>query len=204
MPLSPPAPRPAPVLGLLLAGGAGRRAGGADKGLLPFGTTTFAGAAAGRLRPQVDRLLVACNRHGETYAALADGIVRDRRPPYQGPLAGVEAALPALPEGWLLALAPCDVPCPPADLIAGLRGALPSRENAVAWARAGGRDHYLCALLTRTAALTVTAYLNDGGRSVKGWYATLPGRAVCFPGPADAFANYNTGAASAPPGAGLS
>ena len=199
-----PAATAAPILGLLLAGGAGRRAGGADKGLLPFGTTTLAGAAAAGLRPQVDRLLVACNRHAQAYAALADGIVRDRRPLYQGPLAGVEAALPALPEGWLLALGPCDVPCPPADLVAGLRGALPAGENAVAWARAGGRDHYLCALLTRTAALTVTAYLDGGGRSVKGWYATLTGRAVAFPGQDEAFENLNTGAASGPPGGGIS
>lgn len=204
--MAPPAAasRPAPVLGLLLAGGAGRRAGGADKGLLPFGTTTLAGAAAGRLRPQVDRLLVACNRHAGAYAALADGIVRDRRPPYQGPLAGVEAALPALPEGWLLALAPCDVPCPPADLVAELRGGLPADEHAVAWARADGRDHYLCALLTRTAALTVTAYLDSGERSVRGWYATLTGRAVTVEGPDCAFANFNTGAATGPPGSAIS
>jgi molybdopterin-guanine dinucleotide biosynthesis protein A len=204
MPVPPPSPGSKPILGLLLAGGAGRRAGGADKGLLPFGATTLAGAAAERLRPQVDRLLVACNRHPAAYRALADGIVRDRRPPYQGPLAGVEAALPALPEGWLLALAPCDVPRLPAGLVDGLRRALPAGDSAVAWARAEDRDHYLCALLTRSAALTVTAYLDGGGRSVRGWYATLAGRAVAFRGLADAFGNYNTGAASAPPGAGLS
>ncbi len=194
----------APVLGLLLAGGAGRRAGGADKGLLPFGATTLAGATAGRLRPQVDRLLVACNRNQADYSALADGVVCDRRPPYQGPLAGVEAVLPALPEGWLLALAPGDVPRLPADLVARLRAALPDGDRAVAWARAEGRDHYLCALLTRTAALAVTAYLDAGGRSVRGWYETLAGQAVACPGPGDAFANYNTGTASGPRGPGLS
>ncbi|HBO14341.1 MAG TPA: molybdenum cofactor guanylyltransferase MobA, partial [Halieaceae bacterium] len=41
---TPAAPPSAPVLGLLFAGGAGRRAGGADKGLLLFGATTLAGA----------------------------------------------------------------------------------------------------------------------------------------------------------------
>ncbi|MHA7817124.1 MAG: molybdenum cofactor guanylyltransferase MobA [Pseudohaliea sp.] len=199
-----PAPPSPPVLGLLLAGGAGRRAGGVDKGLLPFGPTTLAAAAAGRLRPQVEQLLVACNRHPEDYAALGDGIVRDRRPPYQGPLAGVEAVLPALREGWLLALAPCDVPGLPADLVARLRAALPACDRAVAWARADGRDHYLCALLTRSAALGVTSYLEAGGRSVRGWYATLSGQAVAFPGPGSAFANYNTGAASIPPGTRVS
>jgi molybdopterin-guanine dinucleotide biosynthesis protein A len=204
MPSTPAAPPSAPVLGLLLAGGAGRRAGGADKGLLPFGATTLAGAAAARLRPQVDRLLVACNRNHADYSALADGIVCDRRPPYQGPLAGVEAVLPALPEGWLLALAPCDVPRLPADLIARLRAALAGRECTVAWARAHGRDHYLCALLTGSAARGVTAYLDAGGRSVRGWYETLAGGAVDFTGPASDFGNYNTGAADGPPGRGIS
>ena len=201
---TPAAPPSAPVLGLLLAGGAGRRAGGADKGLLPFGATTLAGAAAARLRPQVDRLLVACNRNQADYRALADGIVCDRRPPYQGPLAGVEAVLPGLPGGWLLALAPCDVPGLPADLVLRLRAALPGSRRAVAWARAAGRDHYLCALLTRDAAQEVTAYLDTGGRSVRGWYGTLAGRAVDFAGPGSDFGNYNTGTADGPPGSGIS
>jgi len=200
---TPAATSSAPVLGLLLAGGAGRRAGGADKGLLPFGATTLAGAAAGRLRPQVDRLLVACNRNHADYSALADGIVCDRRPPYQGPLAGVEAVLPALPGSWLLALAPCDVPGLPDDLVLRLRAALPGSGRAVSCARAGGRDHYLCALLTLDAAQEVTAYLDAGGRSVRGWYGTLVGRAVDFAGPGSDFGNYNTGTADGPEGSGI-
>ena len=183
--------KPRPVLGLLLAGGAGRRAGGADKGLLPFAGSTLAAAVAGRLHPQVDRLVIACNRHRDSYAALGDAVVRDRRPPYQGPLAGVEAALGELPPGWLLALAPCDVPGLPPDLVDRLRQALLTRGDSVAWARDGDRDHYLCALLTARAAGSVGRYLDAGGRSVRGWYAALAGGAVDFPGGDGAFANYN-------------
>ncbi|KGE02865.1 molybdenum cofactor guanylyltransferase MobA [Pseudohaliea rubra] len=193
-----------PVLGLLLAGGAGHRVGGADKGMLPFGTSTLAGTVAARLRPQVDRLLVACNRHATRYAALGDGVVKDRRPLHQGPLAGLEAALAELPPNWLLALAPCDVPALPVDLVATLRGALVARSDAVTWARAGGRDHYLCALLTAEAAHQVGAYLDAGGRSVRGWYDTLAGSAVGFSDEADAFSNYNQGPGSGSRGAVLS
>ena len=187
-----------PVLGLLLAGGAGRRAGGADKGLLPFAGSTLAEAVAGRLRPQVDRLVIACNRHRGSYAALGDAVVQDRRPPYQGPLAGVEAALGELPPGWLIALVPCDVPGLPPDLVGKLRRALLTRGHGVAWARARGRDHYLCALLTAEAADGVGRYLDAGGRSVRGWYAGLAGDAVDFPGGDGAFANYNRGTRDGP------
>jgi len=193
-----------PVLGLLLAGGAGRRAGGADKGLLPHGDSTLAATVAGRLRPQVDRLVIACNRHREAYAALGDAVVQDRRPPYQGPLAGLEAALDTLPPHWLVALAPCDVPGLPPNLVAVLRDALLARGDAVAWARADGRDHYLCALLTAEAAAGVGAYLTGGGRSVRGWYAGLAGAAVDLPGGDGLFANYNRRAGTGPPAKPLS
>lgn len=175
-------------LGLMLAGGAGRRVGGVDKGLLPWGTGSLAAAAGARLRPQVSQLLIACNRNFDAYGMLGDRLVRDRRQGFCGPLAGLEAALPFL--AGALAIAPCDVPGLPRDLVERLATALEGSGADLVYARAGGRDHYLCALLRSEIAPSVTVYLNRGGRSVQGWYQTLAARAVEFPD-AHAFRNIN-------------
>ena len=78
--------------GLILAGGAGRRVGGRDKGLLTWRGAPMAAQVAQRLRPQVARLLISCNRNTDYYATLADATVADSRRDFQGPLAGIEAA----------------------------------------------------------------------------------------------------------------
>ena len=70
----------------------------------------------------------------------------------------------------------------------------------VAFARSGGRSHYLCALLRAGPAATVPAYLDGGSRSVHGWYAQLAASPVDF---ADESAFRNVNRVPAGPG-GLS
>ena len=49
------------AIGVVLAGGLSRRMGGGDKGLLDIGGETMLGRVVGRLRPQVDRLILNAN-----------------------------------------------------------------------------------------------------------------------------------------------
>ena len=82
------------ISGLILAGGAGRRVDGRDKGLITWHGRPLIAHVAVLLRPQVGRLVISCNRNNERYAEFADETVGDTRRDFQGPLAGLEAATP--------------------------------------------------------------------------------------------------------------
>lgn len=180
------------ITGLILAGGAGQRVGGQDKGLLPWHGRPLVAHVIECLRPQVGRLLVSCNRNREQYAALAGGsVVADRRRDYQGPLAGLEAAIPLI-EDELLLIAPCDTPCLPADLSRRLLDALLRHPDAaIAYAHDGERAQYLCALLRRDCLPSLHGYLDAGHRTVRHWYREHRCEVVDFSDRRAGFRNHN-------------
>ncbi|HMX17345.1 MAG TPA: molybdenum cofactor guanylyltransferase, partial [Rhodocyclaceae bacterium] len=116
-------PAAAGVTGLVLAGGLGRRMGGADKGLLDYAGRALVAAAIERLRPQVGTLMVNANRNGEAYAAFGFPVLADAVAGFAGPLAGLQAGLAACTTP-LLVTVPCDSPDAPRDLVARLGAAL--------------------------------------------------------------------------------
>jgi len=160
--------------GLVLAGGRGRRVGGADKGLLPFHGSPAAAAAVAALRPLCRRVLISANRHRSAYAALdADAVVPDLRADYAGPLAGLEAVR-ALCAGPCLLVLPCDMPLLTPDIPARLHETL--RGNAgldAVYARARNRDHFLVCAITRAALCGISARLDRGEAAVRTWLAEL-------------------------------
>jgi molybdopterin-guanine dinucleotide biosynthesis protein A len=179
--------------GLILAGGAGRRVGGRDKGLLRWQGTPLAAHAARRLRPQVGQLLVSCNRNGDYYATLADAIVADSRGNYQGPLSGIEAVIPHV-TGDFLIVAPCDTPLLPLDFAERLLCALdccPETAAEIGYAYDGQREQYLCAAIRTRILPSLTPYLDEGHRTVRHWYARHRCIAVDFSDQAHSFANFN-------------
>jgi molybdopterin-guanine dinucleotide biosynthesis protein A len=180
------------IIGLMLAGGAGRRMGGVDKGLVELNDRPLAAWTAARLRPQVGRLWISANRNADRYSALAERVVADRLDDYQGPLAGIAATLAVVETPWLLS-SPCDTPCLPADLCARLAAALAAAPSAdLAIAADAEREHPLHALMPARLAPDLDAYLAGGGRSVRGWLAGLKPVVVGFADGAQAFANLNS------------
>lgn len=154
---------------LVLAGGAGTRAGGADKGLLPYRDGTLIDAVIGRIRPQAARIVISCNRHRDSYARRATEVVKDLRPGYPGPLAGIEAGLAAIDSEFVL-LCPCDVPTLPDDIGLTLYRALVAAPGAgAAYVSVGGRDHWLCALLARHLIEAPGPCLDAGEHRVHAW-----------------------------------
>lgn len=122
------------TLGIVFAGGAGNRVGGADKGLLPLGGRPLVEHVLERLRPQCDRLLIIANRNLDDYARYAP-VVHDDNEGHAGPLAGLVAAFGfldanrhALPR-WVLTV-PVDCPDPPQDLQSRLHAALAADATA--------------------------------------------------------------------------
>ena len=185
---------PAPIAGLVLAGGAGRRWGGRDKGLIALdGTPLFAWVAAA-LAPQCATLALSVNRHHAAYRAYGYPLVTDRWPDFRGPLAGIASALAASDLPWLLA-APCDMPFLPRDLGARLLTAARAQPAPLAIAAAGEQRHPLPLLVARVLAADLDDYLARGGRSVRGWLERHPVAVATLDEPAAAFVNLNDPAA---------
>ena len=123
-----PPPAPATITGLILAGGRARRMGGQDKGLIPLAGRPLIAWVIAALQPQVGRILISANRNQADYAALGFPVIEDEAggaelAGFQGPLAGIAAAMTLAETPWLLTL-PCDAPLPPADLASRLATAL--------------------------------------------------------------------------------
>ena len=178
------------VTGIVLSGGRGRRAGGADKGLLPWEESTRVETLLEVFTPQVDTLIISANRNLERYRQLASIVVEDTLADFQGPLAGVCAAL-TLVQTEFAVTTPCDCPNPPSKLVERLLDALTVGQYDAVYAHDGTRSQYLFCALRKDCLGSLEAYLAEGGRSVKGWHQGIKCGVVDFSDCPENFANHN-------------
>ena len=178
------------ITGLLLAGGQGRRMGGADKGLLDFRGRPLAAWTLERLEPQVGTLLISANRNMERYGAFGCAVLTDELPDYAGPLAGLHAALGVAKTPWV-ATCPCDSPFLPLDLVARLTQALEASPAPLAFVRTGDGPQPVFMLCHRDLRDSLGDFLAGGGRRIRSWQAEQGALPVDF-ADASAFANFNT------------
>jgi molybdopterin-guanine dinucleotide biosynthesis protein A len=178
------------VTGLLLAGGMGRRMGGADKGLVSLDGRPMAAWVIERLRPQVGQLLINANRNPEQWGEFSCPVIPDQIGGFAGPLAGFHAGLCACSTP-LLVTAPCDSPFMPLDLVARMLAALERDGADLAVVRSSSGLQPVFALMRRELASNLEAFLAAGGRKIDLWFAQLNTVIVDFDDE-DAFANINT------------
>jgi len=176
------------VAAVILAGGQGRRMGGADKGLIDYQGRPLIEWVLGALAPQVGEIVISANRNLERYAAYGRRVLPDTLPDYPGPLAGVLAALQAVTADWLLVV-PCDTPHLPADLAFRLLGAAQLEGVPLAVAGDAERVHHSCFLVHADQRDHLAGFLARGERAVRRWHAELSSTTVRFD--AAAFANIN-------------
>ncbi len=175
----------------MLAGGAGTRVEGEDKGLIEWRGKALVEHVYQRIARQADNVLISCNRNRERYARIGELSAADTRGGFQGPLAGLEAAIPTL-SGEFVLIVPCDTPLLPSDLASRLaRTLLSSPQAAVCYATSGGDGHYLCALLRQSCLDSLPGFLDAGGRAVRKWYAQIGFVSAAFDDEADNFLNLN-------------
>jgi len=166
-------------VGVVLAGGRGRRLG-RSKGGIEFEGTTLAARAAALLWPLCGSVLISVAEGHENPASGYPTLV-DRPPPGRGPLAGIDAAFEATGNADLLVLA-CDYPFVTAVILGRLAALAGGTENLVMMTDFAGRDHPLVALWKRSAAPIVRAALTGGRFKVR---ALLVDLAVWRLGPED-------------------
>jgi molybdopterin-guanine dinucleotide biosynthesis protein A len=172
--------------GLVLAGGEGRRMGGADKALLPLGGKPLLDHVLARLVPQVGLLAISANGAAGRFARWGLPVLADEQ--VMGPLAGVLAGLrwAAQTGGESLLTVAVDSPFFPDDLAARL-GAGPAM---AAWQ---GRLHPTFAVWPVTLAPLLAAELAKGHTRLRDFAALAGARVVDFGAEGeDPFRNLNT------------
>jgi len=179
------------ITGVILAGGQGRRMGTVDKGLRELRGKAMAAWVIERFAPQVDEVLINANQNLDVYARFGYRVIPDEISGFAGPLAGLQRGLSEASHP-LVATSPCDTPFLPADLVARLHAALEADAAQLAVARTGDQPHPVFCVCRRDVLPHLTAFLQQGGRKIDAWYATLKVVEVVFDDQPDAFSNINT------------
>ena len=181
------------ITGVVLAGGQGSRMGHVDKGLQLFRGMPLAEHVLRRLQPQAGQLLINANRNLDRYRAFGVPVWPDETQGFAGPLAGIETALMHCDTEYLVT-APCDSPFLPHDLVARLGAALEENDAELAFAVTGAAErqrHPVFCLMKSAVRSRLAAFLQQGGRKVSQWHASLHVAEVHFADEA-AFSNINT------------
>jgi molybdenum cofactor guanylyltransferase len=195
------------LVGVILAGGEGRRMGpGALKPLRLLAGRPMVAHVVERLRPQVMDLVVIANDPAPAFRTLQAPVIPDppdieRRArkdgrklgPLAGILAGMEWARAHHPHaGWILT-APADVPFLPLDLTVRLCGLMHVPEPDVLMVRHGRRrEHTIAVWSVKLAADLRHAILYEGVRRVEDFARRHAFTELVWPDGTAAFLNVNT------------
>ena len=180
------------LFGVILAGGEGRRMGGADKALLPLAGRPLVWHAMDRLSPQVESLAISANGDPARLAKLGLPVLPDAE--RLGPLAGILAALDWAAQRGATAVVSVAVDTPffPGDLVPRLALAAEGAREGLAMVRSGGRDHPTFALWPVSLRDPLREFLGRGEVPRVRGFADLHGAARADFADDGAFDNLNT------------
>ncbi len=159
-----------PVSGLILAGGAGRRMGGADKGWVPWQNAPLITHAIRILEQDCSEVLISANRHLDAYNALGYSVINDPCTSYEGPLMGLCTGLAAAKQDWVLSI-PVDSPLLPHDLVRQMWEA--KKEADLVVVSSGPHLYAVIVLCHRRLLPHLQNYLDQGERRAQGWFQDL-------------------------------
>ena len=178
------------ISAVILAGGRGSRMGGRDKGLVPLAGRPMIAHVLDLLKPQVGNIIISANRNLSRYARFEFPVVRDEEEGYQGPLAGILAALKQANTDWLLCV-PCDVPALPPELVQRLVGALDAQPAELAVVHDGHKLQPAFTLMSTQLRPSLEDYLNSGERRLGQWCKRHCPALADFSDMPERFANVN-------------
>ncbi|MBV8392274.1 MAG: molybdenum cofactor guanylyltransferase [Alphaproteobacteria bacterium] len=191
------------LVGVVLAGGEGRRMGdGVSKPLRLLGGRPMVAHVVERLRPQVMDLVVVANDPDPAYRELGAPVIPDppdiqeaakregrRLGPLAGILAGMEWSLKHHPHANWILTTPADVPFLPLDLTVRLCGHMHVPEPDVLTVQG---EHALGVWSVKLAGDLRRAVLGEGLRRVEGFAHRHSHAELVWPGDAASFLNVNT------------
>lgn len=185
----------APIIGVVLAGGQGRRMGHVDKPLLPLAGKPLLGHVLDRLAPQVDAAAINANGDPQRFSSFNHPVVEDTDQGFLGPLAGILAGLDwaALnhPKAKYVVSVAGDAPFIPRDLVARLMAS--AGKDGFARAHSRGRRHPVIGLWPiKIRADLRDQLINNDIRKIDLFTADYDIQDVDFDGVPDPFFNINT------------
>ncbi|MFT6098037.1 MAG: molybdopterin-guanine dinucleotide biosynthesis protein A [Arenicella sp.] len=181
---------------IILAGGAGRRLNGADKGLQHYQGKRLVEHVIDVIYPQVETIYICANRSLQTYRSFGFKVLSDQHDDYQGPLSGISTALRLELLGSKadkVLISSCDAPHLPKNLVKRLETGLSRYELAdVCIAHDGNRRQNLHCLIKRQAWQSLIDFFDNDGRAMHRWLAEVNAVDVDFSDESNAFLNINT------------
>lgn len=178
------------VSGVVLAGGEARRMGREDKGLILFNRQPLIAYALAAMAEVTQQMMISANRNLEAYGQFGYPLVTDQRPGFDGPLAGILAAMQASRHEVLLVL-PCDTPLLGREHLERLLAGLDD-ETEIAVASDGERLHPVVMAVRTRLRDDLAAYLDSGERKLQCWLQRHRWQAVDFGDRPALFANVNS------------
>ena len=177
---------------IILAGGRGKRAGGQDKGLLPYEkkpgeNKPLIEHVINTVKKQVDDIVISANRNIESYKSYSANVVGDSTENYKGPLAGIAACLKHCKHELVLVVA-CDMPNLPATLVTRLINGIQNNSISIATV---DNHHQLALIIKSNMVDSVQQDLNNNQLKLIQWVESVPYNTVSFDDLPDAFINLN-------------
>ena len=179
------------VTGVILAGGLARRMNKQDKGLVNFKGRPMVSYAIAALAPLVDQIVINANRNSEQYRQFGWPVVADQTDSFDGPLAGVLAAMTHVDADVLLVI-PCDSPLIKAEHLQKLLVTRAENDADVAVAFDGERLHPVFLAIKTTLKTSLQDYLASGQRKMALWLEQQNMVQVDFSNEPEIFSNINT------------
>lgn len=178
------------IIAVILAGGAGQRVSGQDKGLLDWQGKPLISHVLRAVSPQVDEVWLSVNRNLPVYQQFAKTLITDQGNGHQGPMAGMVAAIEQKPPHQAMLISSCDSPNLPSNYVASLAKQLHAGQVAVV--HDGQRRQNLHCLIERDAWPSLCEFYRQGGRAMHRWYTGVEVVDVDFSPQAEFFSNINT------------
>lgn len=179
------------VTGVILAGGLARRMNKQDKGLVNFKGRPMVSYAIAALASVVDQIVINANRNSEQYRQFGWPVVADQTDSFDGPLAGVLAAMTHTGSDVLLVI-PCDSPLIKAEHLQKLLATRAENDADIAVAFDGERLHPVFLAIKTTLKTRLQDYLSSGQRKVALWLEQQNMVKVDFSNEPEIFSNVNT------------
>jgi molybdopterin-guanine dinucleotide biosynthesis protein A len=185
------------TIGVILAGGLARRMGGGDKCFLPLLGRPILNWVAERAAPQTTYIIINANGDASRFDDYAFPVVADPVEGFQGPLAGILAAMdwgasqhPDIK--WIVSF-PGDAPFVPPGLVQRYLDAVEAEGADLATAHSAGRSHPVCGLWSTSLAGDLRhALIEEKIRKIDLWTARHCLAEVAFEtDPYDPFFNIN-------------
>ena len=189
---------PPRTIGVILAGGLGRRMGGGDKPLRTIRGITILEHVVRRFSDQCNEIILNANGDPGRFSSFGLTVVADNVKDNPGPLAGILASLDWVAENrpdteWVASVA-ADCPFLPRDLVQRLHQARASEQTQLAVASSGGHTHPVIGLWRVTLRHELRqALVEEEIRKIDRWTDRYTMATVAWSmEPVDPFYNANT------------